>query len=70
MFQEDFTKGILPAGGRRLEPGSHMESERAPVKSAVPGVVGVAAIGQPLRPAAAQDLTFIDNVQETSGKLR
>lgn len=34
MSQEDFTKGISPAGGRRLEPGPHMESERAPVKSA------------------------------------
>lgn len=34
MFQEDFTKGISPAGGRRLEPEPHMESEEAPVKSA------------------------------------
>ncbi len=36
MYREDFTKGISPAGGRRLEPAPHMESPRARVKSAVP----------------------------------
>lgn len=70
MSHEDFTKGISPAGGRRLEPGSHMESERAPVKSAEGDQHWSAVL--PLAAAAKRALPspFTYVVQKASGKLR
>jgi len=74
MLQEDFTKGISPAGGRRFKPGSHMESGKACVKGTRQGSqdrqVGIVQRPQDLRRMGADVSVFIDAIQKASGKLR